>query len=68
MNAPDVNAGVDVLETLGLARGGVDRVLVVHRPRLLSDNGPCDISQELADDLDTHGLANTRGAPSRPMT
>ena len=60
----------DVTETLDLARAraGVDRVRVVHRPRLLSDNGPCDISQELADSLDTHGLAHTRGAPYHPMT
>ena len=41
---------------------------VVHRPRLLSDNGPCYISQELADYLDTHGLTHTRGAPDHPMT
>ena len=43
----------DVTETLDLARAraGVDRGRVVHRPRLLSDNGPCYISQELADYL-----------------
>ena len=60
----------DVTETLDLARAqaGVDRVRVVHRPRLLRDNGPCYISQELADYLDTHGLAHTRGAPFHPMT
>ena len=60
----------DVTETLDLARAqaGVDRVRVVHRPRLLNDNGPCYISQELADYLDTHGLAHTRGAPYHPMT
>ena len=60
----------DVTETLDLARAqaGVDRVRVVHRPRLPRDNGPCYISQELADYLDTHGLAHTRGAPSHPMT
>ena len=59
----------DVTETLDLARAqaGVDRVRVVHRPRLLRDNGPCYISQELADSLDTHGLAHPRGAPSHPM-
>ena len=35
----------DVTETLDLARAqaGVDRVRVVHRPRLLRDNGPCYI-------------------------
>ena len=60
----------DVTETLDLARAqaGVDRVRVVHRPRLLSDNGPCDVSQELADYLDKHGLTHTRGAPYHPMT
>ena len=59
----------DVTETLDVARAqaGVDRVRVVHRPRRLRDHGPCDISPEWADDLDTHGLAHTRGAPSHPM-
>ena len=60
----------DVTETLDLARAkaGVDRVRGVHRPRLLSDNGPCYVSQELADYLDVHGLTHTRGAPYHPMT
>ena len=45
----------DVMETLDLARAaaGVDRVPVVHRPRLLSDNGPCYISGQLATYLET---------------
>ena len=40
----------DVMETLDVARAaaGVERVPVVHRPRLLSDNGPCYVSGELA--------------------
>jgi transposase InsO family protein len=60
----------DVTVTLDLARAktGVDRVRVVQRPRLLSDNGPCYVSQELADYLETHGLTHTRGAPYHPMT
>ena len=60
----------DVMETLDLARAaaGVDRVPVVHRPRLLSDNGPCYISHDLATYLQTHGLAHTRSAPYHPMT
>ncbi len=61
---------VDVTETLDLARAktGVDRIRVVHRPRLLSDNGPCYVSTELATYLETHGLGHTRSAPYHPMT
>jgi len=60
----------DVIETLDLARAaaGVNRVPVVHRPRLLSDNGPCYISGALATYLEMHGFAHTRGAPYHPMT
>ncbi len=60
----------DVIETLDLARAaaGIDRVPVVHRPRLLSDNGPCYVSAELATYLDTNGFAHTREAPYHPMT
>jgi putative transposase len=60
----------DVMETLDVARAaaGVDRVPVVHRPRLLSDNGPCYISAELASYLEANGFAHTRGAPYHPMT
>ena len=60
----------DVTETLDLARAktGVDRVRVAHRPRLLSDNGPCYVSGELADYLETHKITHTRGAPYHPMT
>ena len=60
----------DVTETLDLARAktGVDRVRVAYRPRLLSDNGPCYLSGELAAYLETHQIAHTRGAPDHPMT
>ncbi len=60
----------DVTETLDLARAatGVDQVRVEHRPRLLSDNGPCYVSAELATYLETHQLTHTRGAPYHPMT
>jgi putative transposase len=63
-------SATDVIETLELARAaaGVDHVPVVHRPRLLSDNGPCYVSGQLASYLETHGLAHTRGAPYHPMT
>jgi len=60
----------DVTETLDLARAatGVDRVRVRHRPRLLSDNGPCYVAKELADYIERHGLDHTRGRPYHPMT
>jgi transposase InsO family protein len=63
-------AATDVMETLDLARAaaGIEHVPVVHRPRLLSDNGPCYISGELAAYLETHGLPHTRSAPYHPMT
>ena len=40
----------DVTQTLDLAlqASGLDRAKVIHRPRLLSDNGPSTISAELA--------------------
>jgi transposase InsO family protein len=61
---------IDVMATLDLARAraGADRVHVVHRPRLLSDNGPCYVSQALGSYLTQHGLTHTRGAPYHPMT
>jgi transposase InsO family protein len=60
----------DVIETLGLARAatGVDRVRVRHRPRLLSDNGPCYLAKGLADYLARHEIDHTRGRPYHPMT
>jgi len=60
----------DVTETLDFARAatGVDRVCVRHKPRLLSDNGPCYIAKDLASYLAQHGLVHTRGRPYHPMT
>jgi transposase InsO family protein len=60
----------DVTETLDLARAatGVDRVRVEHKPRLLSDNGPCYVAKDLALYLKEHGLGHTRGRPYHPMT
>jgi putative transposase len=60
----------DVTETLDVARAatGVDRVRVEHRPRLLSDNGPCCVSGELREYLGRHRMRHTRGAPYHPMT
>jgi putative transposase len=60
----------DVIETLDLARAatGVERVRVRHKPRLLSDNGPCYLAKDLADYLAQHEIDHTRGRPYHPMT
>ncbi len=60
----------DVQDTLDLAlkASGLDQANVVHRPRLLSDNGPCYISGQLADYLEDKGMTHTRGAPYHPQT
>jgi putative transposase len=60
----------DVTETLDLAlqASGLDQVHVVHRPRLLSDNGPSYISADLAEWLDKRYMGHVRGAPCHPQT
>ena len=47
---------------------GLDTIKVNHKPRLLSDNGPCYISGELADYLEGNGMTHTRGRPYHPQT
>ena len=60
----------DVSDTLddALAFTELNQVKVQHRPRLLSDNGPCYISGELADYLEEKGMSHTRGRPYHPQT
>ena len=60
----------DVKQTLDLAveKTGVDKAHVRHRPRLLSDNGPCYISGELRKYLEKKEIKHIRGAPYHPMT
>lgn len=60
----------DVTDTLdmALAESGVDKVKVRHRPRLLSDNGPCYVSEELRKYLEEKGMSHTRGAAYHPQT
>jgi putative transposase len=64
MSAEDVRRTID----LAIAESSVDHVLIRHRPRLLSDNGPCYVSSELRQYLADHGLTHTRGQPYHPMT
>lgn len=63
-------ASTDVTETLrmALAKTGLDQARVRHRPRLLSDNGPCYLSTELREFLEQMQMEHTRSAPYHPMT
>ena len=60
----------DVTDTLdlALAASGCGQVHVVHKPRLLSDNGSSYVSGELADWLQGKGMKHSRGAPYHPQT
>ena len=60
----------DVKDTLdeAIKNTGVNHIQVRHRPRLLSDNGPCYLSGELKNYLEKQGMVHTRGAPYHPMT
>jgi putative transposase len=60
----------DVKDTLNIAlqTSGIDQVNVIHRPRLLSDNGSSYISADLARWLDDKGMDHIRGAPQHPQT
>ena len=64
MKAQDVT---DTLE-LALQASGIDTARVLHRPRLLSDNGSSYLSANLAEWLDDRKMQHVRGAPYHPMT
>jgi putative transposase len=60
----------DVTDTLSMAleASGLDRMNVVHRPRLLSDNGSSYVAGDLADWLEEKRMDHVRGAPLHPQT
>jgi transposase InsO family protein len=60
----------DVTATLAMAldASGLDKAKVLHRPRLLSDNGSSYVSDDLARWMERHDMAHIRGAPYHPMT
>lgn len=64
MSADDVTATLD----RAIAQTGVEHAVVRHRPRLLSDNGPCYVSGSLQEYLQERGLGHVRGRPYHPMT
>jgi putative transposase len=63
-------AATDVSDTLQMAlqASGLDQANVLHRPRLLSDNGPSYVASELGDWLKDNGICHVRGRPYHPMT
>ena len=60
----------DVMDTIddALAASGCDKPTVLHKPRLLSDNGSSYIAKDLADYLGGKQMGHTRGAPNHPQT
>ena len=60
----------DVTDTLQLvlAASGCDQARVVHKPRLLSDNGSSYVSADLDEWLDDNVMKHVRGAPHHPQT
>jgi putative transposase len=64
MTAAEVKKTLD----LAIARTGVKHVHMYHRPRLLSDNGPCFISYELKAYLEDHDIRHIRTRVYHPMT
>jgi len=64
MRASDVTETLD----LALASSGLDQISIVHRPRLLTDNGSSYIAGDLAEWLDGRGMTHIRSAPRHPQT
>src|SRR5216110_28961 len=64
MKAENVTATLE----MALDASGLDKARVLHRPRLLSDNGSSYISEDLAKWMERHNMAHVRGAPYHPMT
>lgn len=64
MRTTDVTEVID----MAVAATGMERVPIHHRPRLLSDNGPCFISKDFKEYLAAKAMGHTRSAPYHPMT
>jgi len=64
MKAEDVT---DTLE-MALQASGCDQANVVHKPRLLSDNGSSYIAGDLAEWMESKDMKHVRGAPYHPQT
>ncbi len=64
MKADEVTATLE----MALDASGLDKAKVLHRPRLLSDNGSSYVSDDLAKWMERHNMAHVRGAPYHAMT
>ena len=64
MRAEDVTDTLDI----ALAASGCDSAKVLHKPRLLSDNGSSYIAGDLAEYLEDKGMKHVRGTPMHPQT
>ncbi len=64
MRAEDVTDTLD----LALAASGCDKATALHKPRLLSDNGPSYIAGELAEYIEAQKMSHVCGAPMHPQT
>jgi putative transposase len=64
MRAENVTATLD----LALQASGCDSAAVLHKPKLLSDNGPSYIAAELAEWIQANGTIHRRSAPLHPQT
>ncbi|MDE2340840.1 MAG: IS3 family transposase [Alphaproteobacteria bacterium] len=60
----------DVTDTLELAltASGCDQAHVLHKPKLLSDNGPSYVAADLATWIEAKSMSHVRGAPFHPQT
>jgi len=64
MTAGDVKEVLD----MALLTTNIDKVKVNLKPRLLTDNGPCYLSEDLRTYLLEKNIDHTRGAPYHPQT
>ena len=64
MRAEDVTDTLDI----ALTASGCSSAKVLHKPRLLSDNGSSYIAEDLARYLEDKGMKHVRGAPMHPQT
>ena len=53
---------------VALKASGCDGATGLHKPRLLSDNGPSYIAGELAEYIEAQQMSHVRGAPLHPQT